>query len=105
MWQDIGVSKQKQIIMKHFIFLLTLLIPVVIFVSGQSTDEKAMRKMIDEMAIAMKIKDVAKLDSIYAIDYTYISPSSGVMSNKSERLSTSKITNRRVNFILRQHRA
>ncbi len=76
--------------MKRFIFLVALLMPVAIFVSGQSANEKAVLKTLDETAIAMINKDVAKLDRIFANDYTFISPSSGVMSNKLERIAAVK---------------
>ncbi|WP_460911680.1 nuclear transport factor 2 family protein [Spirosoma areae] len=76
--------------MKRSIFLVTLLMQAAICVSGQSTDEKAVRKTLDELAIAMRNKDVAELDRIYAIDYTFVSPSSGVLSNKSERIAAVK---------------
>ena len=76
--------------MKRFIFLVTLLMPTAIFVSGQSTEEKSVRKTLDELAVAMKNKDVVKLDRIYANDYTFVSPSSGIMSNKSERIAAVK---------------
>jgi ketosteroid isomerase-like protein len=76
--------------MKQFVFLVTLLMQAAIGVSGQSTDEKAVRKTLDEVASALKKQDIAELDRIYAVDYTFINPSSGVLMNKSERLAAIK---------------
>jgi ketosteroid isomerase-like protein len=75
--------------MKQFIFLVTLLMQVAINVSGQSTDEKGVRKIIDELASAYKKQDVAELDRKFAMDYTFVN-SSGVLFNKSERLADIK---------------
>jgi hypothetical protein len=76
--------------MKRFIFLVTLLMQIAIGVSGQSADEKAVRKTLDEVTSALKKQDIAELDRIYAMDYTFISPSSGVLMNKSERIADIK---------------
>ena len=76
--------------MKRFIFFLTLLMQIAIGVSGQSADEKSVQKILDEITSALKKQDVAELDRIYAKDYTFISPSSGVLMNKSERLADIK---------------
>jgi hypothetical protein len=75
--------------MKRFIFLVTFLMQVTISASGQSTDEKGVRKTLDELTSALKKQDIAEFDRIFAMDYTFISPS-GVLFNKSERIAALK---------------
>ncbi len=76
--------------MKRIILSVAQLICTSIFVFGQSTDEQAVRQILNETAAALKNQDVSALDRIYANDYTFVSPSTGLMSNKTERLAAIK---------------
>lgn len=75
--------------MKRMLLVVAMLIAAPVFVFGQSTEEQAVQKTLNEVAAALSRGDANALDPIYADGYTLVSPQ-GVISNKAQRLAAIK---------------
>ncbi|MEJ7914108.1 MAG: nuclear transport factor 2 family protein [Chitinophagaceae bacterium] len=70
--------------MKHFTAASALLLCFSFIAVSQTNDEKAIQKLLTDIAVAVKTKDVNKLNQLWADDYIFVSPS-GVVADKSQR--------------------
>lgn len=68
--------------MKCFSASLAMLVLFSTFLFAQSKDEQAVRQVLNEVTAALKAKDIATLNRIWADDYIFVS-SSGTVSNKT----------------------
>jgi ketosteroid isomerase-like protein len=59
--------------MKRILLITAILMVAPAFVFGQSKDEQAVRQTQNELAAAIKAKDVAALNRLWADDYTFVS--------------------------------
>lgn len=73
--------------MKRFSAILAMLALSFTFLFAQSKDEQAIRQVLNEVPAALKTKDLATLNRIWADDYMFVSPS-GTVSNKTQRTAT-----------------
>lgn len=70
--------------MKSFCAILAILVLSSIFLFAQTKDEQAIQQVLNEVATALKAKDLATLNRIWADDYIFVSPA-GTVANKVQR--------------------
>jgi ketosteroid isomerase-like protein len=75
--------------MKSIALTFVVLCIFVSVVFSQSKDEQALRQTLNEVATALKSKDVTSLAKIYDDDYTFVN-GTGEMFDKTKRLATIK---------------
>jgi uncharacterized protein (TIGR02246 family) len=71
--------------------LTTLAVAFVLFATSSlhpqpSADERAVRRVVEQLAQAFAHNDPSLLDRITTSDYTFVSPTTGEVQNKEQRL-------------------
>jgi ketosteroid isomerase-like protein len=82
----------KRILMAALLVAATSLVfgqPARVGAVQKGADEQALRKLIDELAVAVGRNDVAALDRIYADGFTFVSDSGAILT-KAQRLAALK---------------
>jgi len=65
---------------------VAMLVAAPVFVFGQSTEEQAVKKTLDEVTAALNRNDADALERYYAEGYTLVTPQ-GVVVNRAQRLA------------------
>lgn len=89
--------KHRQTETKGLLLALAIMLAAPALILCQTSDknaknggsEQAVRKTIDDLAAALKNNDTAKLDRIYADDYTFVGDTGTIMT-KAERIAAFK---------------
>ncbi len=86
------VNSPKQQYMKQAIFLFSFLFLSTFWVRAQSSDEKAIRQILDEVAAANKSGNMSVFERVYTKDFVFIDDA-GKKYNKAERIAYNKTRN------------